>query len=291
MSERKTDHRKGLMITAAGGLLLTFDVPLLKLSGADLPNILFLRGLMVASALLAWWFFRLRPRGEPFFQGRASVVAGGLSFIQNLCFIGAITYTSVANVVFILAFNPMFAALLSWLFLSERINRATLLAILASMAGVVIIVWDGIGAGTLFGDFLALMCAILLAVTLTYTRHTGKDLSMTPAIGMSLSALVAAPFATPFTMTAQGFGWLSLNGLFIGPASFALLALGPRYILAAEVAMFFLLETCLTPVWMWMIFGDLPTTASLFGGGIIIGSLLAHSLHRIYRAQRGAFAQ
>jgi drug/metabolite transporter (DMT)-like permease len=291
MTTRTTDHRKGLMITAVGGMLLTLDAPLLILSGANTANILFVRGLMVTFALVVWWWFIMRPKGEPFFHGRESVIAGILSCIQNLCFVGAIMNTSVANVVFILAFNPMFAALLSWLVLGERITRATFFAMVASMVGVAIIVWDGIGAGTLFGDFLALGCAAFLAITLTYSRYTGKDMSMMPAIGMGLSAMVAAPFASPLSLSAQGFGWLSLNGFLVAPASFALLALGPRYILAAEVAMFYLLETCLTPVLMWLIFAELPTTASLIGGGIIFGSLLLHSLYLLFTSRRPGFAQ
>ena len=114
---------------------------------------------------------------------------------------------------------------------------------------------------------------------------------MMPAIGMGLSAMVAAPFASPFTLSAQGFGWLSLNGFLVAPASFALLALGPRYILAAEVAMFYLLETCLTPVLMWLIFAELPTPASLIGGGIIFASLLLHSLYLLLTTRRPSFAQ
>ena len=55
--------------------------------------------------------------------------------------------------------------------------------------------------------------------------------------------------------------------------------------------MFYLLETCLTPVLMWAIFGELPTTASFIGGGIIFGSLLLHSLYLIFAARRPAFAQ
>lgn len=288
MGQISTDHRKGLLITAAGGMLLTLDVPLLKLSGAETANMLALRGPMVASALLVYWALVLRRQGTPLFQGRASLIAGLLSFVQNLCFIGAINHSSVSNVVFILAFNPMFAALLSWVFLKERIGAGTVAAMLAALTGVLIIVWDGIGQGTWFGDLLALACGLLLAVALTYTRHTGKDLSLTPGIGMALSAAAALPFANPGEMSAAGMGFLALNGLFIAPMSFALLALGPRYISAAEVAMFFLLETCLTPVWMWMIFGTVPPTASLIGGAIIMAALCVHSAAQLVAARKMA---
>ena len=280
-SQIQTDHRKGLMITAMGGLLLTVDVPLLVLSGADTANMLFLRGPMAAFALFLWWAFYMRKQGTPLFQGRATLITAGLSFLQNVAFIGAINHSNVSNVIFILAFNPMFSALVSWIFLKERISPGTIAAMLASFIGVVIIVWDSIGQGTLWGDLMALSCALLLAITLSYTRATGKDLSLTPGYGMILSSIFAAPFANPGMMSASGMGYMALNGFFIAPASFALLSLGPRYIAAAEVAMFFLLETCLTPVWMWLIFGDMPPSPTLIGGAIIITALGLHSFAQL----------
>ena len=45
--------------------------------------------------------------------------------------------------------------------------------------------------------------------------------------------------------------------------------------------MFFLLETVLTPVWIWLIFGEVPTRAVMIGGTVVILTLLAHSLWRL----------
>jgi drug/metabolite transporter (DMT)-like permease len=64
------------------------------------------------------------------------------------------------------------------------------------------------------------------------------------------------------------------------PLASALIALGPRYLPAPEVAMFFLLDTMLTPIWIWMIFGELPTPVGMLGGTIVIVTLTAHSLWR-----------
>ena len=286
----RTDHQKGLFITAIGGLLLTVDVPLLKLSGADTANMLFLRGPMVVFTLLLWWALLMRRQGTPLYQGRATLITAGLSFLQNIAFVAAINNSSVSNVVFILAFNPMFSALVSWIFLKERISLSTIITMIAAFIGVTIIVWDGIGNGTLFGDVMALTCALLLAITLAYTRSTGKDLSLTPGYGMALSSLAAIPFANPAVMSAEGLGFMALNGFIVAPISFALLSLGPRYIGAAEVAMFFLLETCLTPIWMWFIFGDIPPTASLIGGVIIISALSVHSTLQLLAVKRRKYA-
>jgi drug/metabolite transporter (DMT)-like permease len=52
--------------------------------------------------------------------------------------------------------------------------------------------------------------------------------------------------------------------------------------------MFFLLETTLTPVWIWMIFGERPSTYALIGGSIVVVTLLVHSAWRLSQSWAGA---
>jgi drug/metabolite transporter (DMT)-like permease len=77
-----------------------------------------------------------------------------------------------------------------------------------------------------------------------------------------------------------------LDGLVVIPVAFFLLATGPKYISGPEVAMFYLLETVLAPVWVWLIFTETPTTQSLIGGSILIAALLAHSLWQLSENRR-----
>jgi drug/metabolite transporter (DMT)-like permease len=45
--------------------------------------------------------------------------------------------------------------------------------------------------------------------------------------------------------------------------------------------MFFLLETMLAPLWVWLIFSERPSWAGVVGGTVVIVTLLAHSLWRL----------
>jgi len=75
--------------------------------------------------------------------------------------------------------------------------------------------------------------------------------------------------------------WMLVNGMIIMPLSYSLLALGPRYITAAEVALFLLLETALAPIWVWLAVGEKVAMPTLIGGGIILTTLLIHSIFRL----------
>lgn len=278
----RSTAEKGIALSFLGGLLLSFDVPLLKLSGADTWTIIYVRGTMLFTALFLFWAFtnRFHENQTRFINGKIGYLIAGLVAVANVMFVASISLTSVANVVFILAFNPMFAGLLGWLFLKERLTAATWIAITCSLSGVLLIVADGLQVGTWQGDLLALGVAVIMSASLTIIRYSGTNQSFSAGAGHLMSAIFAAPFAVPGSLTAAGWGWISINGLLVTPAATALLMIGPRYVAAAIVAMFFLLETVLTPIWMWAIFSEVPSTLSLVGGAIVVASLAGHSLWR-----------
>jgi drug/metabolite transporter (DMT)-like permease len=275
-------HRKGLALTAVGGILFTFDVPLARLAMTDHWTLIFARGLFLAFAITVFWlvFRRINGHREPFINGWAGWVVALTNTLANIMFLAAVTKTNAANLVFILALNPIFCAILAWLFLSERIHTATWLAVASALAGVAIIVWDGLHVGTYVGDFLAVGAALCTAVALTVIRKTGKNVVSSLAVGSLVSALIAFTWAQPASLSPDGWWWIALNGLIVIPLASGLIALGPRYLPAPEVAMFFLLEVVLTPIWVWLIFDELPTVQAAIGGAIVFVTLFSHGLWR-----------
>lgn len=293
MSAVQTDHSKGLLIAAIGGMALTIDIPLIRFAEGDPWPIMMCRsGLIFAVALILVLLFRAAGRQlPPLIPGRAGAIVSVLYAMGGISFMLAVFNTTTANLVFILAFNPMFAAVLSWIFFGERPRPATLIAMAAMLGGVLIIVGDGIGAGHFFGDMLALINALLLASALTISRASGKD--------MGFAALLSAggPFVLAAFMTWQsGYRveipwWIVLNGALVIPLSFFCLAAAPKFISGPEVAMFYLLETVLAPVWVWMIFAEVPTPATLAGGAILIVTLIAHSAWQLKEGRRRRAAE
>jgi drug/metabolite transporter (DMT)-like permease len=270
--------RRGLAITAIGGMLFTLDVPLLRLAAGDPWTMIFARGICLAFAISLWWYFYRRASGaqEPFINGWPGVAVAVTNTLGNIMFIAAVTKTTAANLVFILSLNPVFCTILSWLFLRESVPRTVWLCILMAMLGVVVIGWDGLSTGTYVGDLLAVGVALCTATGLTVVRRSGRNVVPSLAVGSMVSAFIAYWFiaADTSSLTAEGWGWIALNGLLVVPLASGLIAIGPKYIPAAEVAMFFLLDTVFTPFWIWMIFGELPTQRALIGGLVILLSLL-----------------
>lgn len=289
-----TDHQKGLLITAIGGLVLTFDIPLIRLADGSAWSILLLRtGTTFIAAVIIWTVWRALSRNAPplipGWSGLAVAICYGLT---SITFVTAVFHTSTADLVFILAFNTVFSALLSWLFLRERPRLGTMIAMLAMIVGVLIIVGGSVGTGKLFGDFMALCSALFVALAITISRASGKDMGFTALVGVIFPLAFAAFMVSGEGLHVAAPWWIIFNGAVIMPISFFCLAAGPKYISGPEVAMFYLLETVLAPVWVWLVFAEAPTRNSLIGGTILIVTLVAHSLWQLHegRKRRAALA-
>lgn len=280
-------HMKGVVITFLGGLALSFDIPILRLADGNIWSILFMRSILtVVVALVAIGVLRaIKGKMPRLVPGWPGIAVAALYATSTIFFMLAVFNTTSANVAFILAFNPMFGALLSWMFLGERPRRATFVAMAAMTAGVLIIVSNGLESGHVWGDLSAAASALTIAGALTYSRASRQDFGFTPIVAAVLPAIIGAVMVADVGYAVNAPFWITLNGLFLTPFAFWALAIGPKYLSAAETGMFYLLETVLAPVWVWLIFTEEPPMATLIGGAIILVALVWHSTHTMRREE------
>ena len=62
---------------------------------------------------------------------------------------------------------------------------------------------------------------------------------------------------------------------------FVLVTIAPRFIPAAEVNLFFLLETIIGPIWVWLIIKEQPSLETIQGGTVIITAIAIHSFIKL----------
>lgn len=282
------DHSRGLLLAAIGGVAITVDIPLIRLADGNPGTILLLRSATTLVATLAIWLAWRWWRGDapPLVPGRIGLVVAGLYGAGSVFFVLAVHNTSTANLVFILALNTMFAALLGWAFLGERPSLGTIAAMVIMLIGLLIIVGDGVGTGHILGDLFSLASAFLMASAITITRASGRDMGFAALVAVALPLLVATVMVSSEGYQVVSPWWMILNGAVIMPISFFCLALAPKYISGPEVAMFYLLETIFAPVWVWLIFAERPTDNALIGGGIMIVTLVVHAVWQIGQDRR-----
>ncbi len=281
-------YARGVGIVGLGGLVLSVDIPLIRLSESGIWTVLLIRGVLTClAAVLIWQFDRRRTRrATRLIEGRTGLFITAIFSLSAATFVYSVFNTSAGNVVFILAFNPMFAAVLSFWLLGEIPPRATLIAIPATLAGVLLIIWAGLETGNWLGDLAALATAFLTALGLTVARRSGTDMRYTSALGLLLPALIALPFVIGDGIDSQSIGWLVLNGAIVIPVAMICLAAAPMFVPTPVVAMGYLIETTLAPIWVWLIFDERPIDLALVGGALVVATLVVHSVAELRRAGR-----
>lgn len=274
------DHRKGLLLTAFGGLMLTFDIPLIRLAHGEAWSVMLLRSgvTVIAAPLLHAVLRRFNPATPPLVPGRAGLMVVALYGLTSITFMLAVHHTTSANVAFILAFNTFFSAVFAAIFLKERPHLYTVAAMAVMVFAVLLIVEDGIASGHMLGDMLALATAFFAAAAITVSRASGKDMGFATLLSAIVPTLAAGFVVSGSTFEIASPWWLVFNGAVVMPLSFALLGNAPKWIPAPEVAMFYLLETVLAPIWVYFLFAERPSNQSLVGGLILIAALTAHSV-------------
>ena len=282
-----SDQAKGLLITMLGALFVVPDSLFVRLIEAEALVIAFWRALLVGTlltlGLLAW-------RGKtPFVAVLATGWAGVVYMLaagaSGVLFVLAVSMTSVANVVFIIASMPVFAALFSRLFLGERISRRMAATMASVFVGLAII---ALGSGetegaSLAGDAVAVLVAATFAAGLTAARKA-RAVSMVPGVAMAHlgAAAVLALVTSPAAMPLDAWPLVALHGVFIAASAIGL-ALGPRYITSAEVALLILLESVLAPLLVWAVIGENPGPWALTGGAVVISALAVSNILALRR--------
>ena len=277
-------HAYGMLVTALGVAVFVPDALLLRLIGGDMLALSVWRGLLAGAVFLCWSYFvsnSPRPSLRESLSGLCLLVAL-LEGVSMILFCTSLGHTSVSNALFIFATAPLIAAILSWIFLRELIPVQTVSAILVSMIGVVIIVSGSFGGPSLVGDGLAFLNACTVAGFYVALRKIGQK-NMLPSIGAGyvMGALAVSPFASFEVYSNTQLVYLFLNGAIILPLAVGLLSIGPRYLPAAEVSMFTVLEVILAPLLVWFVLGENPGSRSILGGAVIIAAIFLHTLWRL----------
>ena len=282
-----SEYRRGFVLTLLGVLIFTPDTLLIRLTNLDFFSLTVGRGTIGGLVMLLGlaFYYRRDFKKQILEIGGWGLVLAVLQGSFTWAFHGALNNTSVANVLIFFASMPLIAALMSKVFLHEQVPKVTWIAIGVVVLGLLLVGSQGLIVGNWLGDFLALMCAVIMAgfFTIVRGRHAVNLIPAT-GFGLLLAALVASPFASYPEMSSSQWVYLIIGAGFILPVALGLLTLGPRYIPAPESAMLSLLETVLGPLWVWLVISEQPDANTVIGGVIVVGTLFLHALWRMRQA-------
>ena len=281
-----TDQQKGSLLAFIAVIFITPDSLFIRLSNLDTWGLVFYRGIIpfftVFLGMLLIYklnFFKIL-----FSSGYHGLIYIGTFSITNITFVVSIQNTNVANTLVMIATAPMLSAILGAIFLKELPDRKTWISIIITFTAIIYIFFDSLKLGNFFGDILGFITAFGLAVG-AVTIRSAKSKNLVPAavIGKLLVATFALFFIENFILENEDLIIVPLMCILCVAIPFVLVTIAPRFIPAAEVNLFFLLETIIGPIWVWLIIKEQPSVETLLGGFVIIVTIAIHSFYKLKR--------
>ena len=282
-----TDQQKGSALAFIAVILITPDSLLIRLSNIETWGMLFYRGAIpFAVVLIGLLIFYNKNFLNALFNVGYTGIFYTISFaICNITFLVSIQNTNVANTLVMVATAPMLSAILGGIFLKEVPDRKTWIAIIITFLSALYIFYDSIQLGNFFGDIMGLVTATGLAVNAVLVR-SAKDRDLLPAAvsGKLCVAIFAFFFVDSFDLVGNDMIYVPLMCVLCVAIPFVLVTIAPRFIPAAEVNLFFLLETIIGPIWVWMIIKEQPSLETIHGGIVIILTIAIHSFLKLKKS-------
>ncbi len=246
--------------------------------------------LLYRSFSLAMFLFLLisvRSDFKPFTTIRRAGIAGVIGAIGLvIAFAGgiyAIQSTTVANAMFLFASAPFIAAVLAWIILREPVSKITTITIFMALAGIGIMVQQGISSGHLTGNLSAIASALGFAV-FSIALRWGKLEDMLPAVflagifAMIIAAIVCTVKTYSFSIPTRDISIALAMGVFQVGMGLAVFTIGSKVVPATELTLLSMTEVLLGPFWVWLFIGETASINTLIGGCVL---LLAISVNAI----------
>ncbi len=279
-----SDQKKGSLLAFIAVMFITPDSLFIRLSNVDTWGLVFYRGLIpFLSVLFVMLFiYKLDFFKMLFTSGYHGLIYVSTFSITNVTFVVSIQNTNVANTLVMIATAPMLSAILGAIFLKEPPDKKTWISIIITFLAIIYIFSDSLKLGNFYGDVLGFITAIGLAVG-AVTIRSGKTKNLVPAavVGKLFVAIFALFFIESFILVDQDLIIVPLMCILCVAIPFVLVTIAPRFIPAAEVNLFFLLETIIGPIWVWLIIKEQPSIETLQGGIVIIITIAIHSFLKL----------
>ena len=189
-------------------------------------------------------------------------------------YVGSTKETTAANAIFLQYTAPVYVIALSPLLLRESLRSADTIPLAICLAGIGILflgnqgaddargLWMGLGSGAFYGVFL---------LSLRRTRYADPvAVTFTNCLGV---AVVLAPLPGVWDVGAVDLELLALMALVQFAIPYVFFTAGLRRVRGAEASLIALAEPVLNPVWVVLLLGEEPTTATVAGGAVILAGL------------------
>ena len=274
-----------LVLSASGFGVMAVMAHLAYGGGANVPTLMFLR-FTIASAIL--WSLLAWRRDLPRLDARTLIILvlmGAVGYAgQATCYFNSLTYIPAALTAMLLYLYPLLVALLSWAFLGHALTRLQAVALLFTLSGLGLMLWqNGLHlAYSPVGVALGAGAGVIYAIYIVVGGVAMKQASALHASTIIMTAAAATFLVAGVSTGSLHFhlsllGWVGVLGLVAFGTLLAILTFmaGLQLVGPTRASIVSALEPVVTVLTAWAFLGEALGGRQWLGAGLaLVGTFL-----------------
>ncbi len=272
MESEATRRRAILFLILAATLWSTGGVMIKQITWDPLAILV---GRNIFSSVLLLAFLRRFPTNWT----RWKIIAAAAHILTSFLFISSTKLTTAANAIFLQYTAPVYLVLLAFWFLHEKPSRTDWISMVTIFAGMLLFFGDKLSASGLYGNVLAALGGVTMAV-MTVALRAQKD--GIPAesilIGQLAAAILGFPLVLRESWTLANWLMILFLGVFQIGVAFLLFTTAIKHVPAIQATLISTLEPILNPLWVFLFVGEEPGMFALAGGLIVLAGIAINAI-------------
>ncbi len=280
-ADARQHYTSGVILILLGTVAFSSAGLFVRYIGKDAATILFWRGIFTALAVTAYVVWREgRGTWASFLAiGWPGLIIASMSALSMGCFIASLQTTTVANNSIIFGTSPFLTAGLAWLMIRERPSAPTIVCSFVALLGAMLVMGSSfkLSGAALWGDFLAVVMTAAFALkTVLVRKHRNVPMVPSACVGALLGSLGAIPFVQEWSLSLVELAQFAAFGFTQQGAGLILTTIGVARVPAAHAALLMVFDLPLSPLWVWLAFGEKPTQLAIVGGLVVLAAIVGH---------------
>lgn len=275
-----TDKRKGELMMVVCGVLWSMSGITMKY--IEWSPLLIVGGRGVFSAVII--YVSMMMSGYSLKVTKKSLGIAFLTFMNLVLFVSANKYTTAANAIVLQYTAPVFVLLVTAFVLKRKLKPFEILTVLAALFGIILFFMDQVSGNGLSGNIMAVASGFFMGIMYAVTgeiKDDGERISGL-VLGHSALALICIPIGAVLTDPANITLLPILLVVFLGVVQmgipYSLYGRATALISGVEVSLISMIEPILNPIWVALIYGEVPGSRALIGAVLIIGAVIAYTV-------------
>jgi len=269
-----TDHTKGVLAVVLTALLWSSGGLLIKMISLNAMQLSFFR------CIIAALVFAVIFRKKVLKVNKLAILNAVFYATVLTLFVIATKTTTAANAIFLQSTAPIYVLIFEPIINKTRWEPINIITIAVCFIGMILFFLGELSPGHLEGNIVALLAGVAFAAFFLGMRKNDKEYQQSAIFyGNIIVAVICIPFILELeTISFNDLWMVSFLGVFQIAAAYAIFTYGIKRILAVEASIISMLEPVLNPVWVFLGYGEVPTTYAILGGVIIISAITVRTL-------------